>query len=529
MEEQQKTVTKIEPEGFSQQEGQFKIRVAAYCRVSSDSMDQENSFAAQVKYFTDMLNKNKDFQIVDIYADDVVSGRSTTKRDDFNRLIEDCKKGRVDRIITKSVSRFARNTVDCLNAIRLLSGLGVSVYFEKENIDTAKMSSEVILAMSGVQAQSESTSHGKNMQWSYEHRMKDGDFIGCNATYGYSLINSSAAVINEKEAKVVRLIYNKYLSGMGTQKIAKYLNDSGIMTKYDNEWNALAVRYILKNERYIGDALLQKTTVKNEYEPQKMLNKGTKNQYYVENCIPVIITKEQRIAVLKLMESRRKQLKNRGGHLLSKMLRCSDCGHLYRRIDNPEGALWRCTYRNGGLSECIMYTLREDDVCEAFINAVNKMKDGRTDILLPLIQRLEALQSMVNGTESKLHSIDKEIATVSKQILVISELLSNGILDSADFVGQNNALSDKLSKLRLKRKKCLQRDKDDDSLNKLRELSEILDNMECDLSEYDEELIRTVIKQAVVVSETELQIEFIGGLKVTEHLPKYYSTRSRRT
>jgi len=179
----QRTITKITPNAMATEETP-KLRTAAYCRVSTDSSDQEHSFAAQVKYYTEMIEKLSDSILVDIYADEGISGRGTAKREDFNRLIADCKKGRIDRVITKSVSRFARNTVDCLQTVRMLSKLGVTVCFEKEHIDTAYMTSEVLLALSGTHAQDESISHGNNMKWSYINAMKSGNFLGTNATYG---------------------------------------------------------------------------------------------------------------------------------------------------------------------------------------------------------------------------------------------------------------------------------------------------------------------------------------------------------
>ena len=189
-----RTITAILPTGELLSDNAPQIRYAPYCRVSSDSSDQELSFAAQVKYYTELISKMENAELVDVYADEAISGRDTKKREDFNRLIADCKKGRIDRVITKSVSRFARNTVDCLETVRLLARYGVTILFEKEGIDTATMPSEVLLAMSGTQAQDESISHGNNMRWSYETRMKKGEFLGCCPAYGYSLISSSEHV-----------------------------------------------------------------------------------------------------------------------------------------------------------------------------------------------------------------------------------------------------------------------------------------------------------------------------------------------
>ena len=526
MQQTQRTVTKIVPNIIVMQETK-KIRIAAYCRVSTDSSDQEHSFAAQVKYYTEMIEKLDDAVLVDIYADEGISGRGTAKREDFKRLIADCKKGKIDRIITKSVSRFARNTVDCLETVRMLSKLGVTVCFEKEHIDTAHMPSEVILALSGTQAQDESISHGSNMRWSYTNAMKSGNFLGTIAAYGYTLINRGTVIINEEEARVVRLIKDLYLSGMGLQKIAKHLNAKGLMRRYGKPWNATAVKYVLTNERYIGDALLQKSITISEYPPKRIINDGSQPQYYVENCLPAIFTREERNAILALMTQRQIKWKKTGGHPLSKLLRCSECGHSYRRIVTPNDILWRCAYRNNGKTTCTIYTVREEDVCRAFITAINKLRAGRDNILIPMIERLEAMQSKVNGTTAKISTIDKEIAVLSRQSLVIAELLNQGILAPSDFAAQNNKLSQKLLHLRNERRELLTINETDDMLNALRELADMLEDMETEMTDYDEDIIRAIIKNATVVSDTELKIHLQGGLTVTEYLPQYYTRRCK--
>ena len=527
MQQTQRTVTKIVPNIIVMQETK-KIRIAAYCRVSTDSSDQEHSFAAQVKYYTEMIEKLDDAILVDIYADEGISGRGTAKREDFKRLIADCKKGKIDRIITKSVSRFARNTVDCLETVRMLSKLGVTVCFEKEHIDTAHMTSEVILALSGTQAQDESISHGNNMRWSYTNAMKSGNFLGTVATYGYTLINRGTEIINEEEAKVVRLIKDLYLSGMGLQKIANYLNAHGIMRRSGKPWNAMAVKYVLTNERYVGDALLQKSITTFEYPPRRIKNDGSQPQYYVENCLPAIFTREERAAILALMAQRQIKDRKTGGHPLSKLLRCSECGHSYRRIVTPKDVLWRCAYRNSGKTDCTIYTVREEDVCRAFITAINKLRAGRKTILVPMIERLEAMLSKVNGITGKIGTIDKKIAALSRQSLVIAELLNQGILEPSDFAAQNVDLTQKIFNLRTTRRDLLAVSEADDTIKELRTLADMLEDMETEMSDYDEDIVRAIIKNATVVSDTELKIHLHGGLTVTEYLPQYYSRRCKR-
>ena len=389
------------------------------------------------------------------------------------------------------------------------------------------MTSEVILALSGTQAQDESISHGNNMRWSYTNAMNSGNFLGTVAAYGYTLINRGTVIINEEEARVVRLIKDLYLSGMGLQKIAKHLNAKGLMRRYGKPWNATAVKYVLTNERYIGDALLQKSITISEYPPKRIINNGSQPQYYVENCLPAIFTREERDAILSLMAQRQVKWKKTGGHPLSKLLRCSEFGHSYRRIVTPNDILWRCAYRNNGKTTCTIYTVREEDICRAFITAINKLRAGRDNILIPMIERLEAMQSKVNGTTVKIGTIDKEIAVLSRQSLVIAELLNQGILEPSDFAAQNNELSQKIFHLRNKRRELLAINEADDMLNALRELADMLEDMETEMSHYDENIVRALIKNATVVSDTELRIHLHGGLTVTEYLPQYYSRRCK--
>lgn len=521
----ERTITKIEPRESSLYGTTSKTRIAAYCRVSTDSNDQEHSFAAQVKYYTDTINGIPNSELVDIYADDGISGRSIQKREDFNRLISDCIKGKIDRVLTKSVSRFARNTVDCLDTVRLLASYGVSIFFEKENIDTATMSSEILLAMSSVQAQDESVSLSNNMRWSYQERMKKGNFIGTSSTYGYILIDCATAIINESEAQIIRMMKDLYLSGWGFQKIADYLNENGIRTRLGRIWTAIKIRDILTNERYVGDALLQKTITTYENPPRRTWNDGSQPMYYVENCLPAIFSKEDRQAILELLESRKCCDYKKGGHALSRMLRCADCGNVYRRIKRNDDIVWSCIWRNSMRSDCEYHVVHEEDVLQAFINVVNKLYNNKEKIVVPLLNKMELLNSKMFGTEQKLNAIDTKIAELSRQSFVISELMKNGILDSADFYSQFNEISANLSELRSERTEILKEKNADDTISSIHNLNDLLTDMNGELTNYDEDIIKAVIKDATVISNTELLINLHCGLQVTEQLPYYYSKR----
>ncbi len=487
-----------------------RIRVAAYCRVSTESDDQKDSFAAQVEYYTNLIGTNPAWELVDIYADEGISGVSMAKRDDFNRLLRDCQRGKIDRVIIKSVSRFARNTIDCLSTVRMLSELGVSILFEKEKIDTAKMSGEMLLALSGTQAQDESISISGNMRWSYERRMKSGDFVGNVAPFGYTLVGGTL-VVNEPEAKIVRLIFEMYLSGISKVRIAMWLNENRPV----REWKNGTVDYILNNERYIGDALLQKKYTTENFPFRRRRNNGEKAMYYVSNSHPPIISKEQFEAVKSLQKIRR-QTKLRQKYALSKLLVCGECGHPFRRVEGFHHACWKCCRT---FNDCTPYAVREDDVHEAVLRMLNILHDNYDVILNPAIKALEELQSKLNGTQHKVYEIDKAMAEANVQIHLLSKLQTQGILEASDFAAQSQELSNKVCRLRGERMKLLRQNESDDNLVRIKEMAEIIRNFEEEQTEYDEDLVRGMIEKIVVKSSTDIEIHLNGGLVFNEHLP----------
>ena len=234
-----------------------KLRVAAYCRVSSDSSDQMNSFAAQMNYYTTLISSKSHWELVDLYADAGISGTSAEKRPDFQRLLSDCRKGRIDKVLVKSISRFARNTMDCLKTIRELKAIGVGVCFEEQNIDTSNMTGELLTAAFSAIAQKESESISQNIRWSYRHRMESGTFLPPSVPFGYRIENHKM-VVNEEQADTIRRIFRDYLAGQSMDKIVSRLNHENPSGE-KRRWNISAISYILTNERYTGDSLWQKT------------------------------------------------------------------------------------------------------------------------------------------------------------------------------------------------------------------------------------------------------------------------------
>ena len=462
-----------------------RIRIAAYCRVSTDSADQKDSFDAQVEYYTRYIGENPNWALADIYADQGISGTSMAKRDEFNRMIADCQRGKIDRIITKSVSRFARNTVDCLDTVRKLSAIGISVLFQKEQIDTAEMSSEFLLALAGVQAQDESVSISQNVKWGCKTRMKHGELVG-SAAYGYVLKNGTL-VINEEEAEVIRTIFRLYLSGMGKPKIADYLNENNIPYHGSVEnWSLNTIDYILQNERYIGDALLQKTFTSDRLPFKRHRNKGNCPMYYVSFSHPPIISRED----------------------------------FYRRIEINAKNYWKCPCRSRGERNCDSILLYEEDVCAALIRMVNILHQNYNYIIKPAIAAKEHLISKENGVDHKVYEIDKLIAEVNNQIHLLTQLQVQGILDPTDFTLESSTLTNKANKLRAERMRLLRQSQLNDELIKMEETADIIYSIDQELATFDENLIRSMVEKIIVKSSVEIEIHLFGGLVITEYLPK---------
>lgn len=489
------------------------LRVAAYCRVSSDSEDQQHSFGAQTEYYTKLIDENPFWTLVDIYADEGITGTSKKHRDEFNRMIADCKKGKIDRVLTKSVSRFARNTVDCLETVRLLSSLGISVLFEKEQIDTAKMSSEVILAFMSTQAQDESASISGNMLWSYEKRMKNGSFIGCNAPYGYRLKNGSL-IINEEEAEIVKWIFAEYLKGRGAGSIANELNSRGLSTgNRSGTWRANTIMIILRNERYMGDALLQKTIMTESLPHMCVKNKGERAKYYVENSNPPIISREDFLAVQEGLKCNTPGKRTKT-HKYAGLLKCAVCGCTFAWSN---GGYWQCGQRLRSRSSCESYRVSEKEMDLAVARLIRTLQENG-EILGGTIELLERLEDKRTGAQDRIRSIDKAISESCAQLLMLTQLQRQGILDAADFADQNRGLAERIAKLRAERRTALQTDEDDELL-RLIDLRDSLPEIRETVKGVDREAICAIVDHILVIDETTLEIHLHGGLAITEKLP----------
>ena len=495
-----------------------QIRLAAYCRVSSDSKDQLNSFVSQIKYYTDYIKKNPQYDLVDIYADEGLTGTDMKRRNEFNRLLDDCKKRKIDRVITKSASRFARNTQDFLVVIRMLKELGVSVYFEEQGIDTSKMNMEMFATFPGLIAQQESENISQNMRWSYQRRMQSGEFNTCSSPYGYVLENGELKV-KELEAKVVRRIFDMYLSGLGKQRIANILNDENIPWKKKNGiWKATTIKYILSNERYMGDALLQKSYMTETLPFRKVINRGEKAQYYVENSNTPIISKETFEATQILQNNRTSNNDSKKqAYPLSRKIRCTDCGRTFRRTVVNDIAYWICSSKASGITHCSYLRIKEIDVYNTFNKLVLKLKDSRENIILSTIKFIKIMQEKSSESQQRIFEIDKQIADATAQNHTLARLHTKGILDSISYTEQSSAVSDKIMKLRIERRRILNENEEHELIENLKHLDTLLKEY-IPSSEFDEELFSEIVEKITLSSNSELNFTLLGGLVFKERI-----------
>ena len=398
----------------------------------------------------------------------------------------------------------------------MLKELGVSVYFEEQGIDTDKLNMEMIVTFPGMVAQQESMTISGNMRWSYKKRMESGDFNCCAPAYGFKLVDGNL-VINEDEAEIVRRIFSMYLQGYGKQAIANKLNDENIPRRHGSKtWYAFAISYMLNNERYMGDALLQKKYTTDTLPFKKMKNRGERPQYYVENANPAIVSKEVYNAAQELQKARQKNIGDKKTtYPLTKTLRCPECGRTYRRQLVRGKAYWLCSGKGSGATSCNSQRVSEQEVYEAFKRMIFKLKEYRHNLLGSLIRDIEVMQSKTSANHEKITQIDKEIADLAARNLVIVRLHTSGVLNGSDYSAQSSEINNRISALRSERKKKLAEDEGDEQLDKIKELYGILEEYEPTES-FDEELHGQIVERITVVSNSELSFRLIGGIELIE-------------
>lgn len=426
---------------------EHKLRVAAYARVSTDNEEQLTSYTAQVDYYTKLIQSNPEYEYAGLYADEGISATSTAKREGFKKMIADAMDGKIDKILTKSVSRFARNTVDSLTTIRKLKDKGVGVYFEKENIDTLDSKGELLLTLMSSLAQEESRSISQNTTWGQRKRFADGKVtMPFSHFLGYDRGEDGKPVVNEAEAEVVKLIYRLYLDGKSAAAIARYLMARGIPTPGGVEkWQTTTIDSILTNEKYRGDAVLQKKFTVDFLTKKMKKNEGEVQQYYVRNSHPAIVSQE--VFDLAQLERHRRadgHIRITTGSALSGKLFCADCGGLYgSKVWNSNNKyrreVWQCNRKYGKRSGeglgCSTPHVTEEHVKEGFIRLVNGLTAETGDVVSfydrELDLELELNRTVAPATVTPTIPPEAEKAQLNAEIADIKNTMREWINENA--------------------------------------------------------------------------------------------------
>ena len=502
---------------ISNQKEKPKLKVVAYCRVSTDSEEQSGSYEMQVKHYTDYISRNSDWEFAGIYADDGISGTNTKKREGFNDMINDCMAGKVDMVISISISRFARNTIDCLKYVRQLKDSNIPIIFEKENINTMEASGELLLTIMASLAQQESASLSQNVKMGLQFRYQEGKVqINTNWFLGYTKDANGNLIIDGEEAKVVKRIYREYLAGSSLREIATGLQRDKIKNGAGHlKWHVSNIKGILENEKYIGDALLQKTITTDFINKVRIKNDGTEPQYYVKDNHEAIIPRDIFIQVQEEMlrranmfsgEGERKKRVYSSKYALSSLCICSKCGDIYRRVAwNNRGehlVVWRCCTRvEHGPKSCDAPTVREEELQKAVVKAMNEVLKTSDDTEKILIKNIE---KVVAGSN------DEEIEAVNRVIEVKQKELLAQVRAKKDYTDIANEVDTLKGE---KHKMLVQKALDEDTKRRIKDMKEFLRSQSKNIKEYDEELVRKYIKQ-IKIYDDKFEITFKSGIEI---------------
>lgn len=495
-----------------QQNAKPKLRVAAYCRVSTDSDEQATSYDAQVEHYTEFIHKNPEWEFAGIYADDGISGTNTKKREDFNRMIDDCEAGNIDMIITKSISRFARNTLDCLKYIRQLKDKNIPVFFEKEAINTMDAKGEVLITIMASLAQQESQSLSQNVKLGLQFRYQNGQVqVNHNHFLGYTKDADGNLIIDPEQAEMVKRIYRKYLEGYSMDRIAKCLEADGILTGAGKtKWWTSTINKILRNEKYIGDALLQKTYTTDFLNKTRVKNNGIVPQYYVEGNHEAIIPKDIFLRVQEELVRRRVVKTSANGkkrfyscnHCFAQIVLCGECGEMFRRIHwNNRGCksiVWRCLIRLEPTGqECHARTVNETVLENVVVQVINTLLGDKSTYQAQLQQNIakvirSAQQNTADGIDERLQELQKEL------------------LKKAN----SKEAYDEIFKLREQREKCtVDTAARDAQIARINELQDFIKQQPVHLEAFDEVLVKRWLER-IIVWEDHFTVELKSGLKI---------------
>ena len=526
------------PEVARRQAIQRQLRVAAYCRVSTDDEEQLTSYEAQQNYYTDKIMTNREWTMAGIFADEGITGTSARKRPEFLKMIRLCKQKKIDIVLTKSISRFARNTVDCLNYIRALRELGIAVIFEKENINTLEADSEILITMLGAFAQAESESISANVRWGKRQAMREGKtIIQYNRLYAYEKGEDGKPKIIQEQADVVRSIYDQYLSGASLRMIKDRLEAEQIPNVTGgSQWTITAIRSILTNEKYCGDVLLQKTYISDCISRKVIRNTGQLPMYLVQNHHEGIVERKTFDAVQAEMARRSAgkspSKKNAptgmtsyaSKYALSERLVCGECGTLYRRCtwskQGRKRIVWRCVSRlDYGTKYCHNSpTLDEEPLQKAILAAINSVMSQKSTLIRQITSAMEMELAPVPGESMSLADIERRLGELNDQTC---ELVAESARaeDATACTAQLRAVMNEAAVLKEKRALIEeQRQSNAQAVRRIEDAAAAMAQASTHISEWDEALIRQLVDTVKVNSAEKITVFLRGGIQVEQDM-----------
>ena len=501
------------------------IKVAAYCRVSTDEDNQQNSYATQISYYTEYITNHPDWQLVGIFADEGITGTQVKDRKQFKKMMRAARQKKIDLILCKSISRFARNTVDCLDYVRELKSLGVTVIFEKENINTSSMSSEFAISLYASFAQAESESISKNTTWGIAKSFREGKVqYRVNNMLGYRLDKDGKPYIVEDEAEIVRYIFKEYASGETSKNIAEALTEMGTKRRSGStKWTRHHVYQILKNEKYVGDALLQKTYTADCIAHDRRKNHGERPMYYVQDCHDAIIDRKTYDIVRLELEKRKRKHKTSPEtpadrdtkYCLSRVLICPYCGNTYKRVlwreKAGKTAVWRCKSRLYGEKCPKSSSYHEEPLQKAIIAAVNAFITGMGTASTA---SEKASTGNPEAIERRIKAIHDELTKIEAERDSILAAISGTVFDTmSDRLKELNRLESEYAEtLRTLRKQQDELKRNQIKEEKARQLLKDIRPLET----FNDDMIGKIVAKIEAVSKNEIKVTFCGGYSVVQ-------------
>lgn len=512
-----------------------RTRVVAYCRVSTKEEEQLNSYENQLNYYTEKINEEPEWEFVGIFADKGITGTSVKKRDEFNKMIRLCKRGKVDMIICKSISRFARNTVDCLKYTRMLKDLGVDVFFEEQNLHSTQPGAELYITIYGCMAQNESENISANVIWGKLQSAKEGkvSFV-YSQILGYRKGADGNPEIDEEQAVLVRRIYDSFLAGEGVNTIAEKLNQEGIPTVRGGKWGKSTIYSILTNERYKGDAIINKTFVVDCLTKKVKKNNGERPKYYVENNHPAIIDPvvfarvQEEVArrSTKRQEYRKGQgeikMRYSAKYALTQVLVCGECKTPYRRytwVKNGEKkGVWRCECRTKFKKKYCKHSpaIEEKYLHETIMNGVMSVAQENTNLLTVLKQHIG--QVIGNTVEDNSLEIQVRINEIDKEFKALIDSVTADMVDGFDqnkvgeLMREKQELQKKLQEIKE------MKERGNVAHSRLSDIYTVMDGLKNHPLIYDDSIVRNLIECIVVESKESILLIFKNGLERRESL-----------